>query len=202
MDNVQTILSLNQKEKIYREMEEVKFSRNDIENILLVMKKEKEKNSSFKKGYLSFLILFIRFAKANQNNCFLASYSFISKYKKTKSKNIDVLKYLNYLESIGYIVHLNSEEKGKGYRITEKNGKLTEINKFFLKLKVDMNTEECIYDIKEIDDFMNHINNFYNKKTNVKYLYRDFKEKYRKLGKYKNNENQWEIELQEIQYVD
>lgn len=202
MDNVQTILSLNQKEKIYREMEEVKFSRNDIENILLVMKKEKEKNSSFKKGYLSFLILFIRFAKANQNNCFLASYSFISKYKKTKSKNIDVLKYLNYLESIGYIVHLNSEEKGKGYRITEKNGKLTEINKFFLKLKVDMNTEECIYDIKEIDDFMNHINNFYNKKTNVKYLYRDFKEKYRKLGKYKNNENQWELELQEIQYVD
>lgn len=202
MDNVQTILSLNQKEKIYREMEEVKFSRNDIENILLVMKKEKEKNSSFKRGYLSFLILFIRFAKANQNNCFLASYSFISKYKKTKSKNIDVLKYLNYLESIGYIVHLNSEEKGKGYRITEKNGKLTEINKFFLKLKVDMNTEECIYDIKEIDDFMNHINNFYNKKTNVKYLYRDFKEKYRKLGKYKNNENQWEIELQEIQYVD
>lgn len=202
MDNVQTILSLNQKEKIYREMEEVKFSRNDIENILLVMKKEKEKNSSFKRGYLSFLILFIRFAKANQNNCFLASYSFISKYKKTKSKNIDVLKYLNYLESIGYIVHLNSEEKGKGYRITEKNGKLTEINKFFLKLKVDMNTEECIYDIKEIDDFMNHINNFYSKKTNVKYLYRDFKEKYRKLGKYKNNENQWEIELQEIQYVD
>lgn len=199
MDNFQTNLSLNQKEKIYQEMNEVKFSRNDIENILLIMKKEKR---NIKSNHLSMIILFMRFAKANQNNTFLASYSFIKKYKNSNTNNTFLKILLNDLEKMGYVIHLNSEEKGKGYRITENNGKLTEINKFFLNIKVNMNKEECIYDIKEIDDFLIHLNEFYSNKIIVNYLIRSQKEKLKKLGKYKNNENQWEIELQEIQYVD
>lgn len=199
MDNFQTSLSLNQKEKIYQEMNEVKFSRNDIENILLIMKKEKR---NIKSKHISLIILFMRFAKANQNNTFLASYSFIAKYKKTIADKVHVKKVLNDLEKMGYVIHLNSEEKGKGYRITLNNGKMIETNKFFLNIKVNMNKDECRYDIKEIDDFLIHLNEFYSNKIIVSYLIRSQKEKLKKLGKYKNNENQWEIELQEIQYVD